>query len=313
MELSRKIRQRFVKDYNLPINLFDKEHFDYYAGLYDFFPKEDWICLKDDIQNKFDGNEEAWLQYCAEARDRAIDSILNSEDYKAFNSRDLSEYNISYPCGERSVYTEATNGQCFLSIDLKKANFQALRYVDVIKDETYPEFIIRNGGDSYIYNSKYLRQVIFGKCNPSRQIKVEKYIINQIYSFVKGIIEGMGFAIYSMNSDEVIFEDLQHNGITETEINCIVSDVKSNLDFEISGEYFKIERLPIVNCADAAIDAYIKHDLNSNNIKYKKVSTTFFPQVYKLYHGKNIGEADLDFFVEGQVARFLKPLTLKIN
>ena len=34
----KKFRQRFVKDYNLPINIFDDTLFEYYIQLYDFFP-----------------------------------------------------------------------------------------------------------------------------------------------------------------------------------------------------------------------------------------------------------------------------------
>ena len=34
---SKKFYQRFVKDYNLPINVFEEDMFRYYMGLYDFF------------------------------------------------------------------------------------------------------------------------------------------------------------------------------------------------------------------------------------------------------------------------------------
>lgn len=43
---NNKLRQRFVKDYNLPINVFDEKLFNYYTNLYDFFPKEKWENLK---------------------------------------------------------------------------------------------------------------------------------------------------------------------------------------------------------------------------------------------------------------------------
>ena len=37
---SKKFYQRFAKDYNLPINVFDEDMFNYYKRLYDFFPNE---------------------------------------------------------------------------------------------------------------------------------------------------------------------------------------------------------------------------------------------------------------------------------
>ena len=47
----KKFLQRFAKDYNLPINVFDEEMFEYYKDLYgDFFPD----CIFDEIVEKID-------------------------------------------------------------------------------------------------------------------------------------------------------------------------------------------------------------------------------------------------------------------
>ena len=202
----KKFRQRIVKDYNLPINIFDDNLFEYYIHLYDFFPYLRYKEGIEKIENEYDGCVEKWLEYCASVRDNAINGVIETEEYKNFNSMDLSKYNFTPICGERSCYTEETNGKRFLSIDLMKANFQALKYVGVISDTTYEQFINRFGGDDYIANSKYLRQVIFGKMNPSRQIKIEKYLMSKVYEAIKDTTEKYGLTIFSMNSDELIFE-----------------------------------------------------------------------------------------------------------
>ena len=176
----KKFRQRFVKDYNLPINIFDDNLFEYYIQLYDFFPYPRYKETIEKIENEYDGCVEKWLEYCASVRDNAINGVMETDEYKKFNSMDLSQYNFTPICGERSCYTEETNGKRFLSIDLRKANFQALKHVGVISDVTYEQFINRFGGDDYIANSKYLRQVIFGKRNPSRPIKIEKDLMSPV-------------------------------------------------------------------------------------------------------------------------------------
>ena len=233
----KKFRQRFVKDYNLPINIFDDNLFEYYIQLYDFFPYPRYKETIEKIENEYDGCVEKWLEYCASVRDNAINGVMETDEYKKFNSMDLSQYNFTPICGERSCYTEETNGKRFLSIDLRKANFQALKYVGVISDATYEQFVNRFGGDDYIANSKYLRQVIFGKMNPSRQIKIEKYLMSKVYEVIKDVTEKYSFTIFSMNSDELIFaipEEFYNN--CEQSHNSIVEFINNQkpLDRDIS-------------------------------------------------------------------------------
>ena len=308
----KKFRQRFVKDYNLPINVFDDNLFEYYIQLYDFFPYLRYKETIEKIENEYDGCVEKWLEYCASVRDNAINGVMETEEYKNFNSMDLSKYNFTPICGERSCYTEETNGKRFLSIDLKKANFQALKYVGVVSDATYEQFIHRFGGDDYIANSKYLRQVIFGKMNPSRQIKIEKYLMFKVYEAIKGITEDYGLTIFSMNSDELIFEipkEFYDNGLIDYEnsrelANNIYDLVGENIGAEIKVEYIEVRSLPIVSANGTKIDAYERTNLFTNQKTLKKASTTFYPQIYKLWNEMPIEDYDMVFYIENQLATF---------
>ena len=312
----KKFRQRFVKDYNLPINIFDDNLFEYYIHLYDFFPYLRYKETIEKIENAYDGCVEKWLEYCASVRDNAINGVMETEEYKNFNSMDLSKYNFTPICGERSCYTEETNGKRFLSIDLKKANFQALKYVGVVSDATYEQFIHRFGGDDYIANSKYLRQVIFGKMNPSRQIKIEKYLMFKVYEAIKGITEDYGLTIFSMNSDELIFEipkEFYDNGLIDYEnsrelANNIYDLVGENIGAEIKVEYIEVRSLPIVSANGTKIDAYERTNLFTNQKTLKKASTTFYPQIYKLWNEMPIEDYDMVFYIENQLATFNQKL-----
>ena len=219
--------KRFCKDYNLPINVFTEDMFKYYSELYDFFPKETWEKLCETIETEYGGNVELWLDYCAKVRDAAINGVIESEEYKKFNNGDMSQWAIdpSVPkVGEHTVFTKENVGKHFISIDLRKANFQALKYVGVIDDDTYDDFIMRFGGDDYIAGSKYLRQVIFGKMNPSRTITVEKCMMGVVYMTIHDFIEGLGYKFYSMNSDELVFvrDELGDSNTTEDDMVAVV-------------------------------------------------------------------------------------------
>lgn len=314
----KKFRQRFVKDYNLPINIFDDNLFEYYIHLYDFFPYLRYKETIEKIENEYDGCVEKWLEYCASVRDNAINGVMETEEYKNFNSMDLSQYNFTPICGERSCYTEETNGKRFLSIDLKKANFQALKYVGVVSDVTYEQFIHRFGGDDYIANSKYLRQVIFGKMNPSRQIKIEKYLMSKVYDAIKDVTEKYGFIIFSMNSDELIFEipkEFYDNWLIDFEnsralINDIYDLVNEKVGVEIKVDYIEVRRLPIVSANGTKIDAYERTNVSKYKKTLKKASTTFYPQIYKLWNGMLIEDNDMVFYFENQLATFNQELRI---
>lgn len=308
---NNKLRQRFVKDYNLPINVFDEKLFNYYISLYDFFPREKWENLKALIDEKYNGNVELWLDHCASVRDKTINTVIESPEYKAFNNSDLSVYKLSKNIGEHSYYTEATDGCRFISIDLKKANFQALKYVGVLKEATYDEFIENMGGDDYIKGSKYLRQVIFGKMNPSRTITVEKYIMEKIMKFSDEVLP-IGFELYSQNSDELVYKLNNNTFVGDINIICKVLEkvVLDKIGIEVRVEYVEINKLPIVNCNGNNIDAFVRHNLITDETVLKKASTTFYPQIYKLWKGLSIDERDLIFYDNDQLAKFLEPLRL---
>ena len=53
-----------------------------------------------------------------------------------------------------------------------------------------------------------------------------------------------------------------------------------------------------------------KQNFITKQSKLKKASTTFFPQIYKLWIGKPINEKDRVFFFENQLATFNESLKL---
>ena len=319
MSMNNRKNLRFTKDYNLPINIFNDEMFSYYRELYsDFWPFEAEERMNKEIDS-FNGNVDLWLEHYSKIRDNIINTLENSEEYQKFNTSDLSKYDIlNLGIGEHSLYNEESEGMIFLSIDLKKANFQALKYAGVLKDETYKDFILRMGGTEYFADSKYLRQVIFGKLNPKRQIKVEKYLIYKLHQyfcshFINNSTE-WDYSLYSLNSDEIVYNIKSLINVpTKEQLELFEKLVKNTLNIEIRAELVVINRLNIVNSHGNKVDAYIRKNVYTGKETLKKASTTFFPQIWKLYKGLEINEFDKTFFFEDQLAVFNNPLQLVDN
>ena len=167
------------------------------------------------------------------------------------------------------------------------------------------------GGDDYIKGSKYLRQVIFGKMNPSRTITVEKYIMEKIMKFSDEVLP-IGFELYSQNSDELVYKLNNNTFVGDINIICKVLEkvVLDKIGIEVRVEYVEINKLPIVNCNGNNIGAFVRHNLITDETVLKKASTTFYPQIYKLWKGLSIDERDLIFYDNDQLAKFLEPLRL---
>ena len=309
-----RLKLRCVKDYNLPINVFREDLFNYYMNLYDFFPKDTFEKLKDKIQVLYNGNVEMWLDDCAKVRDKAIFGIMYSDAYQKFNNGSLDIFKVKQPCPTQNCYTQVTDGKRFISIDLRKGNFQALKYVGVLENNTYEDFIKRNGGDDYIANSKYLRQVIFGKLNPSRQIAVEKYLINTVYTLINEYMEEKGLKLFSFNNDELIYEvPIDYFSLSMfKDVKEYIETITKDNRIDVKVEYIKVTRLPIVSSNGTTIEAYERHNLENGESVLKKASTTFFPQIYKLWKNLPIEDNDLYFFAENQLAKFVEPLRMEL-
>lgn len=324
MEQNRDViafRRRFVKDFNLPINLVESPFFEYYMDRYDIFPKEDYFNCCDIINKQFDGNKEAWLNHYAQIRDNIITTIENSDAYNKFNNVDLKEWKQPvFTVGDYNIYNCNNVGKFFISIDLKKANFQTLKWFDkdiVLGADTYEELMEKFGGDEYFKKSKYTRQVIFGKLNPKRTIYFEKYLIGTIFSHPGNYLFRSLYdnaQLITVKSDEIVFEIDTLTMLPKFDknfLNFLKDDIKKNNGLDVSVEAFKLSRIVCENHNGNTVDGYVRtFYLDDNRKDLKNVSSIFFPQIYAFANNLEINDMDLYFRAEDQTAMFLQPLKL---
>ena len=311
--LLKQFRSKFVKDYNLPLQVVQSPYFEANLKLLedDCQANTKYLTLLETVRDKFDGNMQKFLEYRHSIEGQILGYILNSEAYKAFNG-DKSTIPSETPIvGSPELYTKEQCGCFFVSYDMIKANFQALRYANpaIVKDcETYEQFIEKFTDIEYFKHAKQLRQVLFGKLNGKRTSSIEKYISNLFAKEFSQRLGVYGFTPYSIKTDEIIFK---FNGSEKQFETMKVSNE------EFKGFRFRVNKFKLVSKdfkrgnSDKNLTAYIKEDyLNGGRRTLHCVPDAYYPQVYKLLNGWEITPSDLVFYYDHELAKFMYPLEL---
>ena len=311
--LLKQFRSKFVKDYQLPIQVVQSPYFEANLKLLedDCQANLKYLDLLETVRDKFGGNMQKFLEYRHSVEDQILGYILNSEAYKAFNG-DKSTIPSETPIvGSPELYTKEQCGCFFVSYDMIKANFQALRYANpaIVKDcDTYEQFIEKFTDIEYFKHAKQLRQVLFGKLNGKRTSSIEKYISNLFAKEFSQRLGVYGFTPYSIKTDEIIFK---FNGSDKQFETMKVSNE------EFKGFRFRVNKFKLVSKdfkrgnSDKNLTAYIKEDyLNGGRRTLHCVPDAYYPQVYKLLNGWELSDSDLVFYYEHELAKFMYPLEL---
>lgn len=305
----RDLAKRFVSDYKLPIQIINEDLFCYSLITLGVIPK--WVELKKIVKDKFNNNNNEFLEEYYRIRDNIITSVLNNEAYQKFNTMSMSKYqnlrkeaNIS----SKNIYNQENVGKNFISIDLKKANFQVLNKIDkniLFNSDTYEEFIGKFTDLSYVKNSKYTRQVIFGKLNPSRHITIEKYYTLKIYELLSDKLElTKDYKITSISNDEVVYEVsvMDENSEIEEVASQIETLIKEELGLIVHVEYFKLKGFELCyKSTESPKFTFYSKVFNNNEGNYKLVSVPlpYYLIIRRLYKGLIPLGKDYHFNYEG--------------
>lgn len=218
MDMTPRLKHRFCKDANLPINIYEEPFFTKRLELFDpfFGTIEKWEVFQKDLEEAGFENEEAYFEEYNRIKEAAINSIKESKTYQQFISCDFNNLGIvapqlPYPT---NLYKSENAGRCFISIDMKKANFTCLKeYEKRFCEEqgsifnganTLEVFISQFTDMKHIIHSKYIRQVIMGALNPKRQVTFEKYLMYTYFEELKDLIEYYELEVASFTNDEIV-------------------------------------------------------------------------------------------------------------
>ncbi|NCQ52186.1 hypothetical protein GW796_09910 [archaeon] len=295
IEINNQIKKRFCKDFSLPINVFDEPYFEYFVDLYDnlFNIKDKLVLLNNTLQNC--NTQEDFFNKSFKLSDSVKELISNSQAYKNFNTVDLNDFPLLKNVSQQNVYIVPNIGQEMISIDLEKANFNSFRLFglqDEIGCQTYSDLIKKFTEDEYYIQSKMIRQVIFGNLNPSRQQRIQKYVIQNLC--IK-LLEN-GCEISSASSDEIIVK----NKTNISEVKEMLSDVDDKFKF------FRVEKFHFDRVSDD-FNYFLKSTTKENGeekLEFKNTQSFMFAQVFKKQFNLPLNEYDMLFYHEGLLANF---------
>lgn len=306
MKITDKLKERFCKDCNIPIKIFDEPYFMDRLKLLDelYGTLDKWNLFLEEL-NKYNSEQDYFEEY-NRVKDEAIMCIKNSEAYQKFNEEDMNKYRVTHTnLPSKDIFHPSNDGKIFISIDMKKANFSALQhYGDSISKSmfagasTWEDFISLFTDNKHIINSKYIRQVILGNCNPKRHITYEKYLMDYILGHVSAFWLST-YEVVFFSNDEIIFDV---TGICNKNISEMQRVLNEKMPVPVKVECFKLHKIK-------GIDGYYKEIFKENDeteIELKCVDNYMMPFIIRKLKGEEITDNDKVFYHEGLLAQFIE-------
>lgn len=311
MKITNKIVQHFCKTFGVNFPVKEEEYFIYYIDLYDtiYKTKEKWNIYNNALS--LFKNEEDFFSHLTQVVDSIILMIQEKEEYKEFqHDNSVTEKKLPYAISKNAPYNLNNVGKRYLSIDLEKANFQAVNYYNktILDADSYDEFIKKalpfekDAIIQLLIASKKHRQIIFGNLVPKKITFIESMITQKILQAVEKKLPDFEkrLSIVACLHDEIFFEI---NELDEKD-DSLKSEIESIIDATSFHTHIDIFSLHTV------IDGrkwFFKKFIDGK-IKLLCIPADFIPQVIRYLNGEEIQSADMKFMYEGQVAKFSKPI-----
>lgn len=304
---SIQLNKRFSKDCNIPITVFDNPYF--YERLvtldriFHCIKKFNSFCAE---MEQFE-NEQDYFEYYNSVKDKMISDIKDKEDYQKFiaensinREREIILTLLNHKVGKQNLYVEDNNGKTFISIDMKKANFSALNLYskNIFGCDIWEDYVSKFTDSLHIQDSKYIRQVVLGACNPKKQIQYECFLMLKLYLHIKETLNDEHFIAYSIGEDEILI-DIEHFNHPLDELKEIIKSCPLGIGSLVRVEMFDLQKIDNYGWLKVIYD-------DNQTVKFKCVDAEIFHQIVKHYYNIPITENDLVFRHNGRLARFLE-------
>ena len=303
MEITKKLKERFCKDCNIPIKIFDEPYFterlELYDSLYGTISK--WNIFIKELE-KYKCEQDYFEEY-NKVKDEAIMCIKSTEAYQRFNEEDMNKYRVKHTnIACKDIFHPSNDGKVFISIDMKKANFSSLHHYDhsMFKEaSTWENFISLFTDNKHIINSKYIRQVILGNCNPKRHITYEKFLMDNVLDILEMEYENILDNIVLFSNDEIIIEYYTHYTRLKRRIQSLLTIKCPDIPFRV--ELFKLRKIKGINGYYKEIFKLI----GETEIELKCVNKYMLPFVIRKIKGQEPSENDKVFYHEELLSKFI--------
>ena len=289
------LRERFCKDMRLPIRVFDDEDiFMSRLRLCDPFYKvgglsavQLYMRFKTIIAYKYcnaDTNmvdEQTYFEDYNRTKDAVIDTIKASDGYNRLQEDDMNKYALQNVFDkefvekllklQKDIFHQNNSGRKFISFDIRKANFSCLKLYDptIFNADDWETFMSGFTTNRHIIDSKYIREVIFGVCNPKRHIVYEKYVCATALKKILEMLNANGFNnpnLVFFSNDEFIFDVTDYDNKDLTEFRRICDDFLGTFtDVPLRMEYFTLCMLETLETDNKTV-GYLKLNATDSNV-----------------------------------------------
>lgn len=315
--ITETLKQRFCKDMNLTIKIFEEPYFANFLKLYD----EQYNAVSKynrfvSAVNQF-GSEQAYFEAYNALKDAVIEYLNENEDMKFFaQEEDMNKFscqNKGYPT--RDIFKETNDGKVFVSIDMVKGNFTALHHYNpnIVKGcSTYEEFIRTFTDVPHFVESKYIRQVVFGNVNPKRQVTYEKYLMDMVLTKLleTGVIKPENVEFFS--TDEIVLavpDDMVSDRMVNEEFyNSVMNVVKWAKDNNINvrGEFFELKKIQ-------GTSGFVKKFMmGKDGVDFKCLDFLTMPFVLRAYQKEEPNDMDRVFLYEGKKVMLMEDISVSV-
>lgn len=297
------LKKRFCKDCSIPMSVYDNPYF--YNRLLVMDRVFDCLQRFEQFCGEFEHfcSEQEYFEEYNRIKDSMITAIKENDTYREFNNCIVPKKLTSI--GKKNLYVDQNDNGMFISIDMKQANFSALRHYspDIFAgEETWESFVGRYTNIKHIIQSKYIRQVVLGALNPRHQIQYETYLMSVLCEHIARELDDSNCEIYSLAEDEILIETKKYDPGLIEKIREIVRACDKGIGSLVRVELFTLQKVKEYG--------WLKVDLELDNFDKKKVSFKCFDadiiiQIIKHFFMLPIKEEDLVFYHNGRLARFL--------
>lgn len=312
--LSTRIKERFCKDCGIPIRLYQEPYFAQRLELYDSVYKTitKWKRFVESIKD-FE-SEQDYFEHYNHVKNTAIEDIKATAAYQKFNNENMQQFTVThYGLPSKDIFHAANDGRVFISIDMVKANFTALHHYDKNifehtkgkRIKTWEDFIRQYTDNLHIQDSKYIRQIILGNCNPKRHITYEKFLMDAVLTEITDMahtdilpIENIVF----FSNDEIIIDISAYSITKQQELYRQIQAV---------ADYITVNEKPIplkVKCfvlhAIGGTNGYYK-EMHNGSIELKCLDSYNIPFVIRALKNEPIQYNDTIFRHEGLLSQFI--------
>ena len=317
--MNDEIRTKFIEDYNLPISVPYEPWFSNTIDLLEKYynSRTKYNELVKEVGNRTPGQ---FISQVREIRHEMMGWMEHNETYLEFskNNEINEQYKITKSYPKRDIYKGDNVGGRFISIDLKEANFQSLRFHDpaIVRDcETWSDFVGKWCDSNYFKNTKLNRQRLLGKLNPEKQAIIETYIMSGIHEML--LMKQTNLELVSLKTDELIYK-ISDN----VNANPILSDalwISSNdMGIRVKTEVFRLKGLQLFTTHGNSISGFYKeYEDGDKNVSFHGIPKIYLPQFIKFYEGRfeEVNKFDLAFLTpqDNEIAMFINPLHQIVN